>query len=141
MQTSLHTWRMPRGPNHAKMFQRFPYILFFLWRAFRLTGIFRLWHIIVYPLNNTTYLLYLCNIQAADLSSSMLQYILLDFLIGGFALRNRQIPLTHLQFHFYILFCMKFGKQTDNFHIPCLLKLMILRFSKTLYALKNQPFS
>ncbi len=47
----------------------------------------------------------------------MFQYILLNLPIGGFALRRRQIHLTHFQFHFYILFCMKFGKQTDNFNM------------------------
>lgn len=47
----------------------------------------------------------------------MLQYILLDFLISRLTLRRRQIHLTHCEFHFYILFCMKFGKQHDTFHM------------------------
>ena len=47
---------------HPKMLQRLPYSCFFLWRAFRLSGIFRFWQIIVHPLNNPTFLFYLCDI-------------------------------------------------------------------------------
>ena len=92
------------------MFQCFPYSRFFLWRAFRLSGIFRFWQIIVYPLNNTAFLFYLCDIEIADLQSCMLQYIILNFLIGGFALRSSQIKLIHLKFNLDMLGCMKFGQ-------------------------------
>ena len=92
------------------MFQRFPYNHFFLWRAFRLSGIFLFRQVIIHPLNNAAFLLYLCNIQVADFQSALLQNIILDFLISGFTLRSRQIKLVHLKLYLDMLVCMKFGQ-------------------------------
>ena len=69
---------------------------FFLWRTLRLSGIFRFWQVIICPLNNSTFLLYLCDIQVTDFQSALLQNIILDFLIGCLTLRRRQIKFTHL---------------------------------------------
>ena len=89
--------------NHTKMLQRLPYRRFFLWRTFRLSGIFRFWQIVFHPLDNPTFLFYLCNIQTADFQSRMFQHIILDFLISCLALRSRQIKLVYLKLHLDML--------------------------------------
>ncbi len=68
------------------MFQRFHDSFFFLWQTFRLFGIFKFWFIITFSLYDSAFLLYLCKIQVSDFQSALLQNIILDFLIDGFAL-------------------------------------------------------
>ena len=44
--------------------------------------------VMICPLNNAVFLLYLCNIWVADFQSSLLQNIILDFLIDFFTPRR-----------------------------------------------------
>ena len=83
---------------------------FFIRRALRLFSVLRLRLIVVLTLDDTALLLYLCDIQAADFQAAMLQYIILDFLVGGFLHRIGQIKLVHIQVYLDILLCMKFGQ-------------------------------
>ena len=83
--------------NHPEVLQRLFNCLFLLRRALRLLDIFGLWLIVVLTLNDTAFLLYLCDIQAADLQAAMLQHIILNLLIGSFFLCISQIQLVQNQ--------------------------------------------
>lgn len=103
--------------HHPKVFQRSHNRLFFFSWTLWLSGIFRFRQVIICPLNNATFLLYLCNIQVADFQSALLQNVIFDFLISCFALGSRQIKLVHLKFYLDMFICMEFGKQHDTFHM------------------------
>lgn len=103
--------------HHPKMFQRSHNRLFFFSWTLWLSGVFRFWQVIICPLNNATFLLYLCNIQVADFQSALLQNVILNFRISGFALGSRQIKLVYLKLYLDMFICMEFGKQHDTFHM------------------------
>lgn len=119
------------------MFQCRPYSRFFLWRTLRLSGVFRFWQVIICPLNNATFLLYLCNIQVADFQSTLLQNVILNFRISGFALGSRQIKLVHLKLYLDMFICMEFGKQHDTFHMYRISKLSTVQFCVSFHSLYN----
>lgn len=83
--------------QRSKISQRMRNRLFLLGRALRLLGIFELGFIVVLTLNDAAFLLYLCEIEVADLQSGMLQDIFTDFLISCFALcRSQMISICSL---------------------------------------------
>lgn len=55
---------------------------FLIRRALRLLGILRFGLVVILPINDTTLLLYLSDIEVADLQASMLQNIRFDLLIS-----------------------------------------------------------
>ena len=83
--------------NHSKMLQRFRNGSFLLRRTLGLSGIVRLGLVVILPLNDTTLLLYLSNIQAADLQATMFKNIILDLPIS----RQPSFVLHHF-FHIHI---------------------------------------
>src|SRR5699024_5676435 len=103
--------------NHPKELQCLCNCRFLFWRTFRLFGIFRLWLIIVLPLNNAILLFDLVDIEMADFQASMLQYIRLDFLIGSLAFRRRQIQFVQIQLHLDMLLGIKFGQKYYRLNI------------------------
>ena len=68
--------------NHSKMFQCLRNGSFLFRRALWLSGILGFWLIVVLALNNAVFLLYLSDIQAADLQAAVFQNIILDLPIG-----------------------------------------------------------
>ena len=100
----------PFSLNHPEVFQGLLDCLFFIRRALGLFSVLRLRLIVVLTLDDTTFLLYLCDIQAAYFQAAMLQHIILDLLIGSFLLRICQIKLVHAQINLDMLFGVKFGQ-------------------------------
>ena len=77
--------------NHSKMLQCLRNGSFLFWRALWLLGILGLGLVVILPLNDTTLLLYLCDIKTTNLQSTVFQNIILDLLIGcqsSFILHN-----------------------------------------------------
>ena len=103
--------------NHPEVLQRLFNCLFLLRRALRLLDIFGLWLIVVLTLNDTAFLLYLCDIQAADLQAAMLQHIILNLLIGSFFLCISQIQLVQIQLHLDMLLGVEFGQKYYSLHM------------------------
>ena len=103
--------------NHPEVLQRLFNCLFLLRRALRLLDIFGLWLIVVLTLNDTAFLLYLCDIQAADLQAAMLQHIILNLLIGSFFLCISQIQLVQIQLHLDMLLGVEFGQKYNRLHM------------------------
>lgn len=64
------------------MLQRLFDCFLFLRRALRLFSILGLGLVVILPLNNAVFLLYLCDIKAADLQAAAFQNIILDLSIG-----------------------------------------------------------
>ena len=63
------------------------------------------------------FLLYLCDIQAADLQAAMLQHIILNLLIGSFFLYISQIQLVQIQLHLDMLLGIEFGQKYNRLYI------------------------
>ena len=103
--------------NHPEVLQRLFNCLFLLRRALRLLDIFGLWLIVVLTLNDTAFLLYLCDIQAADLQAAMLQHIILNLLIGSFFLYISQIQLVQIQLHLDMLLGIEFGQKYNRLNV------------------------
>ena len=97
--------------------QRLQDRLFLLRRALGLLGILRFCLVVILPLNDAALLLYLRDVQAADLQAGMLQHIRLDFLIGSLALRHSQIQIIQIQLHFDMLLGVKFGQKNYRLHM------------------------
>lgn len=81
----------------------------FQW-ALWLPGIVRLGLVVILPLNNAVFLLYLCDIEVADFQSGMLENVFPDFLVGCLTLRRSQIQLVHLHFDLDMFLALKFGQ-------------------------------
>ena len=64
--------------DHVEVFQRLHNSRFLFRWAFRLFGTFRLWTVIVIPLNKAILLLYLRDIEGRYLQASLLQHALID---------------------------------------------------------------
>ena len=92
------------------MLQCFRNGFFLIRRALRLFSILGLGLVVIHPLNNAVFLLYLCDIKTTDLQTGMLQNIRLDFLIGCLFLRSGQIQLVHLHFDLDMFLALKFGQ-------------------------------
>ena len=95
--------------NHAEVLECLLDCFFFIQRALRLFSVLRLWLIVIITLDDPALLLYLCDVQAADFQTAVLQHIILDLLVGGFLLRIGQIQLVHIQVYLDVLLCIKFG--------------------------------
>ena len=83
---------------------------FFIRRALRLFCVLKLRLIVVLTLNDTSLLLYLCDIQVADFQAAMLQHVIFDFFVGSFLFRIVQIRLVHIQVNLDMLLRIKFGQ-------------------------------
>lgn len=70
--------------------------------------------IITITLDNAAFLFYLCDIQTADFQTAMLQYIIFDFLVGGFLFRIGQIKFIHIQINFNMMLCVEFGQKNNR---------------------------
>ena len=66
----------------SKIFHCFSDCFLFFRRTLGLSGIVRLGLVVILPLNDTTLLLYLRDIQAADLQAAMFKNVILDLPIG-----------------------------------------------------------
>lgn len=68
--------------EHSKMLQCFRNGFFLIRRALRLFSILGLGLVVIHPLNNAVFLLYLCDIKTTDLQTAAFQNIILDLPIG-----------------------------------------------------------
>ena len=100
------------------MLQCIPDGLFLFGRALGLLGILRLGLVVALPLNDPTFLLDLGDVERSDVQAGMLLDVVLDLLVGGFALRSSQIQLIHLDFNIDVVLGMKFGQQDCCFLVP-----------------------
>ena len=60
---------------------------FLFLRALRLFSILGFWLVVILALNDAVLPLHLRDVQVADIQSAVLEYIILDLMIGGLALR------------------------------------------------------
>ena len=87
--------------------------LFFLRRTLRLPYIFRLSCIVIFSFDNSILLLYLCYIQRRYRHIVFFLNVILDFLIGCFCFRCRQIKLIHINSQ--VDMCIRsFSNQLNN---------------------------
>ena len=93
------------------MLQCLPDGLLLLRRALGLLGILRLGLVVALPLGDPTLLLDLGDVEGSDVQAGLLLDIVLDLLVGGFALRSSQIQLIHIEFNIDVMLGMKFGQQ------------------------------
>ena len=96
--------------NHLKMLQCLHDCLFFLRRTLGNSLSLGLGQIIVLPDLQPTFPLDLGDIQAGHLQPKLLQYIRLDFVIGGLALGGGQIHLAQVQVNLDMMLCPEFGQ-------------------------------
>ena len=97
---------------HLKVPHRFFNSSLFLLRAYRLPGIRRFRLIIILPLYDPMFPLYLGDIQIRHMKSVFSLHPLLDLLIGRFALSSTHIHLFHIELHGdMILRSGKFGQK------------------------------
>lgn len=92
---------MPQRLYNCRLFSR---------RALRLFSILGFWLVVILALNDAVLPLHLRNVQVADIQSAVLEYIILDLMIGGLALRRCQIQLAHVQIDLDIMLGVKFGQ-------------------------------
>ena len=93
------------------MLQRLPDgLLLFRW-ALGLLGVLRLGLVVALPLNDPAFLLDLGDVEGSDVQTSLLLDIVLDLLVGSFALRSSQIQLIYIEFDLNMMLGMEFGQQ------------------------------
>ena len=100
------------------MLQCIPDGLFLFGWALGLLGILRLGLVVALPLNDPAFLLDLGDVEGSDVQAGLLLDIVLDLLVGGFALRSSQIQLIHLDFNIDVVLGMKFGQQDHRLDMP-----------------------
>lgn len=83
--------------DHLRVFQHISNGLFLFRCTLRLIGSFRLGLIVALPLGDPTLLLDLGDVEGSDVQAGLLLDIVLDLLVGGFALRSSQIQLIQSQ--------------------------------------------
>ena len=85
--------------------------LFLFGRALGLFGVLRLGLVVALPLDDPAFLLDLSDVEGSDVQASLLLDVVLDLLVGSFALRSSQIQLIHLDFNINVMLGMEFGQQ------------------------------
>ena len=100
------------------MFQCIPNGFFLFGRALGLLGVLRLRLVVALPLDDPAFLLDLGDVEGSDVQSGLLLDVVLDLLVGGFALRGSQIQLIHIEFNLNMMLGMEFGQQDHCLHMP-----------------------
>ena len=91
------------------MLQRLSNSLLLFGRALGLLGILRLGFVVALSLYDPAFLLDLSDVEGSDVQAGLLLDVVLDLLVGGFALRSSQIQLIHLELNLDVMLGMKFG--------------------------------
>ena len=103
----LSNWES--SSDHLKVLQRLPDRLLLLRRALGLLGVLRLGLVVALPLDDPAFLLDLGDVEGSDVQASLLLDVVLDLLVGSFALCSSQIQLIHLELNLDVMLGMKFG--------------------------------
>ena len=89
--------------NHPKILQCFRNCRFLFQRAFRLSGIFRLWLVVVLPFNNAMLLFDLSDVERGNLQASLLQHTFFNLTVCGIFLEAGHIHIFQRELHPHLL--------------------------------------